>query len=74
MLKNNYLKLNLNGKTYKIFCLKKLTIYHLLIFFNYKFNLIAVEYNGKLIQQNCYKTTYLLNNSNIEIVTIVGGG
>jgi thiamine biosynthesis protein ThiS len=74
MLNNNYIELNLNGKYYKVFCPKKLTIYHLLIFFDFKLTLIAVEHNGKLIQQNCYKTTHLLNKSNIEIVTIVGGG
>ena len=41
---------------------------------NYKLNLIVVEYDGKLIKKNFYKTTYILNNSNIEILTIVGGG
>jgi thiamine biosynthesis protein ThiS len=74
MLKNNYFNLRINGKQYKIFCFYHLTIYHLLIFFDFKVNLIAVEYNGKIISPNFYKTKFVISNSNIEIVTIVGGG
>lgn len=74
MLKNKYIYVKINGKQYKVFCFQKITIYHLIMFFNYKLNLIAVEYNGVIIPENLYKLTSPINNSNIEIVTIVGGG
>lgn len=74
MLKNKYLYLCINGKPYKISCLKKITLYHLLVFFNYNLDLIVVEYDGEIMLQNSYKIIYLLNDSHIEVVTIVGGG
>jgi sulfur carrier protein len=74
MKKKEIINFTLNGKCYKIYCFKKLTIHHLLIFFNYNFNLIVIEYNGKILQKSFYQTTYLDNNNNIEIITIVGGG
>lgn len=74
MNKNYCFQLTLNGKYLSIFHFQQLTLYHLLVFFNYKINLIVVEYNGRIISQNFYKKTYILNNTNIEIVTIVGGG
>lgn len=74
MLKKKIINLLLNGKHYKIYCSKKLTIQHLLTFFSYHSNFNIVEYNGKIIKKKFYKTTYLLNNSNVEIITVVGGG
>lgn len=74
MSKNYCFQLTLNGKYFNIFHFQQLTLHHLLSFFNYKINLIVVEYNGRIISPNFYKKTYILNNSNIEIVTIVGGG
>ena len=66
--------LTLNGKRYKILGLKRISLYHFLIFGGYELNLIAVEYNGKIVSQNKWKYIYLTNNINLEIVTIVGGG
>ena len=43
-------------------------------FFNFKSNLVVVELNGKIIKKKFYKKVYLSNNSNIEVITIVGGG
>nr|YP_010443993.1 thiamine biosynthesis protein S [Chattonella marina]UTE94880.1 thiamine biosynthesis protein S [Chattonella marina] len=79
MLKNkeNYIKtvfFILNGKQYKVRYFKKISLHHFLIFLGYKLNLIAVEYNGKIITRTQWKDIYLTNNINLEIVTIVGGG
>lgn len=74
MLKKKIINLLVNGKRHKIYFSKKLTIQHLLTFLSYNSNLNIVEYNGKIIKKNFYKTTYLLNNSNVEIITVVGGG
>ena len=75
MKKTSQIFLKINGKDYKIVSFSnKVTLYHLLIFFGYKLNLIAVEYNGKIIPINKCQKIYLINKSNLEIVTIVGGG
>ena len=72
--KKQIINFNLNGRYYKIYYFRKLTIQHLLNFFNFKLNLVVVELNGKIIKKNFYKKVYLSNNSNIEVITIVGGG
>jgi thiamine biosynthesis protein ThiS len=72
--KKKVISFSINGEIYKISSFKKLTLQHLLVFLKYKLELVVIEYNGKIIKKNSYKTTYLLNNSNIEILTIVGGG
>jgi len=75
MRKTSQFFFKINGKQYKIVTFSnKVTLYHLLIFLGYKLNLIAVEYNGKIISINKCQKTYLINKSNLEIVTIVGGG
>lgn len=75
MRKTSELFLKINGKKHKIVSFSnKITLYHLLIFLGYKLNIIAVEYNGTIISINKCKKTYLINKSNLEIVTIVGGG
>lgn len=74
MLKKKFINLRLNGKLHKIYSSKRLTIQHLLTFLSYSLTLNIVEYNGKIIKKKFYKTTYLVNNSNIEIITVVGGG
>jgi thiamine biosynthesis protein ThiS len=75
MRKTSQLFLKINGKEYKIVTFSnKVTLYHLLIFLGYKLNLIAIEYNGKIIPIYKCEKTYLINKSTIEIVTIVGGG
>ena len=75
MRKTSQLFLKINGKEYKIVTFSnKVTLYHLLLFLGYKLNLIAIEYNGKIIPINKCQKTYLINKSNVEIVAIVGGG
>jgi thiamine biosynthesis protein ThiS len=68
------LYLNINGKLYKLVSSYKISLSHLIIFLGYKLNLVAVEYNGKIININHWDKTYIKNNISIEIVTIVGGG
>jgi len=49
-------------------------LYHFIVFLGYQFSLIAIEYNNTIITESSSKTLWLKNNSQIEIVTIVGGG
>jgi sulfur carrier protein len=58
-------KLELNGRHSLATLLKK-----------YKINdkKIAVELNGKIINQNKYKLIYIKNMDKIEIVHFIGGG
>ena len=35
---------------------------------------IAVELNGKIISRNKYKTIYIKNKDQIEVVYFIGGG
>ena len=58
-------KLELNGRHSLATVLKK-----------YKINdkKIAVELNGKIINQNKYKLIYIKNMDKIEIVHFIGGG
>jgi len=64
----------LNGETYSIKRFKKISLYHFIVFLGYQFSLIAIEYNNTIITESSSKTLWLKNNSQIEIVTIVGGG
>jgi len=58
-------KLELNGRHSLATLLKK-----------YKINdkKVAVELNGKIINQNKYKLIYIKNMDKIEIVHFIGGG
>lgn len=40
----------------------------------YRFNLIAVEYNGAIVSKGEYENTRLTNGDTLEIVNFVGGG
>jgi thiamine biosynthesis protein ThiS len=74
MLKEHKKYIKLNGKSYKVVSTSKVTLNHILIFFGYKLNLIAVEYNDKILLPINWKKIYIQNNIKIEVVTIVGGG
>lgn len=36
--------------------------------------LVAVEYNGEILQRQLWAATFIQNGDRLEIVTIVGGG
>jgi len=74
MLFDNNILVTINGKKIKISTYQKVTIYHLIIFLGYEPNYIALEYNNSIILKTEWKTVYLKNNTNIQVVTIVGGG
>ena len=56
-------------QTYKLFTLKDL-----IKFFDYKENLIVLEYNGKITNPKNWSLINLKNQDKVEILTIVGGG
>jgi thiamine biosynthesis protein ThiS len=74
MVFNNKISVTVNGKKTKIVTSQKVTIYHLITFLGYKPNYIALECNNSIIFKTEWKKIYLKNNTNIEVVTIVGGG
>jgi len=62
----------LNGKSY---CTKELiSIFDLLLYFNYNESLLVLEHNKLVCQKQNWKKIFIKDNDNIEIVTIVGGG
>lgn len=63
-----------NGEPYNLQTYKLFTVEDLIKFFNYKQNLVVIEYNGKISQPKIWSTINLKNNDKLEIVTIVGGG
>ena len=63
-----------NGESYNILSYKIFNIEDLIKFFNYKKNLVVVEYNGKIVHPQNWRKTFLKKNDKIELVTIVGGG
>jgi sulfur carrier protein len=63
-----------NGQSYNIQTYKLFTLEDTIKFFNYKQNLVVVEYNGKIYHTKKWSTNNLKNNDKIELVTIVGGG
>lgn len=62
----------LNGETYIID--QNISIFDLLMYFNYNESLLVLEYNNLICEKNKWKTTFLKHADKIEIVTIVGGG
>ena len=63
-----------NGGKYILQSYKNSTLKDLIKFFNYKENLVVIEYNGKISHPQMWNRTYIKNKDKIEIVTIVGGG
>lgn len=63
-----------NGESYSVQSFKLFTLDNLRTFFNYKKNLIVMEYNGKIIHPENWSGIILKNYDRIEILTIVGGG
>ena len=65
-------KIQLNGS--KLELKNKYSIATLLKKYKIDSKKIAVELNGKIINRNKYKLTYLKNKDKIEIVHFIGGG
>lgn len=64
----------INGESYSVQSFKLFSLDNLRTFFNYKKNLIVMEYNGKIIHPENWSSIILNNYDRIEILTIVGGG
>jgi len=62
----------LNGHKYST--QHNLTILDLTKYFNYNTSLFVLEYNNLICNKKNWESTFIKNNDNIEIVTIVGGG
>ena len=62
----------LNGQEYYI--QHDITIFELIIYFNYNLSLLVLEYNNIICNRKDWDSIFLSNNDKIEIVTIVGGG
>lgn len=63
-----------NGHNYSIQTYKLFSLDNIRTFFNYKKNLIVIEYNGKIIHPNNWCFIEIKNFDKIEILSIVGGG
>jgi len=68
------LMISLNGQRYKIFTLQPITILSIINLFKYHQQLNLIEYNGTIKNSLNMNKTQILNNSKIEMITIVGGG
>jgi len=62
----------LNGQLYVI--TKDITLFDLIIYFNYNNALLVLEHNNLICSKKNWKKIYINNQDRIEIVTIVGGG
>jgi sulfur carrier protein len=62
----------LNGKTYKTN--HTLTLFNLLVYFNYNQSLLVLEYNNRICNKKNWNQIFIQDRDKIEIVTIVGGG
>ena len=70
----SFISIYFNGELYSFQTYKLLTLENLRTFFNYKKNLILIEYNRKIIHPENWSSITLKNLDKIEILTIVGGG
>ena len=68
----NVAKIQLNGDSYKINGGDSLE--KLLFSLKIQKNKVAIEVNGKIIEQKGYKNLILNNNDKVEIVHFIGGG
>lgn len=64
----------LNGEKYHINTEYKITLFDLIIYFNYNTSLLILEYNKLICNKNDWGNILITNNDEIELITIVGGG
>ena len=62
----------LNGQSYYVKA--PITLFDLIIYFNYNDSLLVLEYNHLICNKKNWKNIFITNQDKIEIVTIVGGG
>ena len=62
----------LNGNKYHTSSM--MTIYEIIIYFNYNTSLLVLEHNRLICNKKKWSKIYIENNDILEIVTIVGGG
>ena len=53
---------------------QKINLHDLITYFEYNESLLVLEYNQVIFNRSHWKTTFIENLDEIEIVTIVGGG
>jgi len=51
-----------------------INLYDLITYFDYNESLLVLEYNQVIFDRSHWKTTFIKDLDEIEIVTIVGGG
>ena len=51
-----------------------ISLYDLIKYFGYNESLLVLEYNQVIFNKTHWKTTFVQDSDEIEIVTIVGGG
>tara|TARA_B110000908_G_C10106961_1_gene381211 strand:+ start:110 stop:322 length:213 start_codon:yes stop_codon:yes gene_type:complete len=62
----------LNNEKYRIESI--ISLYDLIKYFGYNESLLVLEYNQVIFNKTHWKTTFVQDSDEIEIVTIVGGG
>ncbi len=62
----------LNNEKYAIY--QSINLHDLITYFNYNESLFVLEYNQVILNKMYWKTTFIKDLDEIEIVTIVGGG
>lgn len=62
----------INGKNYQLEA--KFTVWQLLEYLNFNFNLVVLDYNGSILPREIWKKTLLNDKDRIEVLTVTGGG
>jgi sulfur carrier protein len=68
----NTIKIQVNGEPHT--CLESTLLPELLVQLDLNPRLLAIEYNGAIIQRQYWQKTQMQSGDRLEIVTIVGGG
>ena len=63
---------SLNGQSY--YSNQKLTVFDIITYFNYKDSLLVLELNQRVFNKKKWQQTFINDQDNLEIVSIVGGG
>ena len=63
---------SINGEVY--YTSKHLTLLDIIIYFNYNDTLLVLELNQLVFNKNQWQQTFINNQDQLEIVSIVGGG